>query len=136
MVLTMAAPAGLVTNPASGSNRPPPFGSSASASTNCCLGGSPVTAAWTICTRPWSNSVTCVAGLESFPANVSCTTFERLQVLDPVSLRDRVRNIGDALRRLSHCNGIEHLVFERVDRGRAIGVFQSDIDPRSVTGRP
>src|SRR6516225_5924085 len=47
MVLTMAAPAGFVMNPASGSNRPAPFGSSESASTNGCLGGSPVTAACT-----------------------------------------------------------------------------------------
>src|SRR5215470_3729330 len=52
---------------------PRAFGSSESASTNGCLGASPVTAACSTCTRPWSNSVTCVAGLESLPTNESCT---------------------------------------------------------------
>src|SRR5262249_61906379 len=61
---------------------------------------------------------------------------ERLQVLHPIALRDRVRNIGDALRRLPYRNRIDHLVFQRVDRCSAIGIFESYVDPRAVAGRP
>src|SRR6516162_4877263 len=61
---------------------------------------------------------------------------EWLQVLRPIALWNRVRNIGDALRRLPYWNRIDYLVFERVDRCSAIGIFQSDIDPRAVAGRP
>src|SRR5450759_3674419 len=62
-VLTIAAPAGLLMNPARASRRPVPFGSSESASTKDCFGGNPVTAACRICTMPWSNNVTCVTGV-------------------------------------------------------------------------
>ena len=61
---------------------------------------------------------------------------ERLQVLRPITFWDRVWNIGNALRRLPYRNRIDYLVFKRVYHCRAIGIFESNVDPRTVAGRP
>src|SRR5262249_49699544 len=58
IVLTMAAPAGLVMKPCSGSRTPAPDSSLASASRYGFPGSSPVTAASNTCTSPWSDSET------------------------------------------------------------------------------
>src|ERR1700688_2770122 len=61
---------------------------------------------------------------------------KRLQTLRAVAFRHRVRNIGDRLRRLTDRAGRNQFVGDGVDRGHAVGVFQPDIDPAAVAGRP
>src|SRR5216684_1427857 len=72
---TMAAPAGLVMKPASGSNSAAPLGSEESASTYGFLASRPVTAACSTWVRPWSNSETRVAGVPPAGPSTSWATW-------------------------------------------------------------
>ena len=59
-----------------------------------------------------------------------------LQILRAVACRNCIRNVDDSLRCLSDRAGRDQFVGCGIDRGHAIGIFQSDIDPAAVAGRP
>ncbi len=61
---------------------------------------------------------------------------ERLQVLEIVGVWRGVRNIGDRLGRLSDRNVRDHRVGCGVDGRERVGIFEPDIDARTVARRP
>jgi hypothetical protein len=59
-----------------------------------------------------------------------------LQALRAVAYGHGVRNVSNRLRRLTYRTGRDQLVGRGVDRGHAVGVFQPDVNPAAVAGRP
>src|SRR6516162_5675292 len=133
----MAAPAGWVMKPCSGSRVPAPDGSLASASRYGFPGSSPVTAASNTCTSPWSDSETLVGALSSFFADGGDDHHPgHRRVLFAAHSRYGIGDVHECLWSLADRTGRDHLVLQRVDCGYLVLVLEADIDPRAIAGWP
>src|SRR5258708_40131710 len=59
-----------------------------------------------------------------------------LQPLRAVAFRNSIRNVDDGLWRLPDRAGRDQFVGRGVDRGHAVGIFQSNINPAAIARRP
>ena len=59
-----------------------------------------------------------------------------LQTLRAVAFRHGIRNVSDGLWRLPDRAGRDQFIGYGIDRSHAVGIFEPDIDPASIAGRP